>query len=362
MTKLSPINQKYIESAKARDFNPASSVVAPKINMQQPQDSVELSTKTPESKQDSNKNKKALFAGAIAFGALAVSALLLYKKMNIDDLKQIQEKGKKIIEEGAQIVKEGENISQKSAQIMEDSKKELDEVLSIIKEGKEHNFDMLYKDSKVKAYFEDKGKYRILHELEEGKEFRKTRFTLGETINGENPAIDIEEINRLIKNDNQQRMISLKFANNTLYGYAEIEKGANNNNIIKNMFEFDNGKLIHFARNSSKTGEEYISEEIYRFNDSGLYQYENNSKKNNTENINSTGRTFTFSEGKTTGYMQNTHRTGDTFSCEQKFEFDKDNNIEAYTEGLETTLADDGVQKFKTKYIRKDDKLTKVEE
>lgn len=362
MTKLSPINQKYIESAKARDFNPASSVVAPKINMQQPQDSVELSTKTPESKQDSNKNKKALFAGAIAFGALAVSALLLYKKINIDDLKQIQEKGKKIIEEGAQIVKEGENISQKGVQILEDGKKELDEVLSIIKEGKEQNFTTIFEDGKIKAYFESEGKNQILCELKDGEIFRKTQFNYAKPIDGKESAINIEEIIKFIKNGDEQEAIHFIYANNILYRFAEIKKGANDSKIIKNIFEFDNDKLIGFAKSPRKIGEEYFNEEIYRFNDNGLFQYENNSKSNSLNKTNSTGRTFAFSEGKTTGYMQNTHQTSDTFSCEQKFEFDKDNNIEAYTEGLETTLADDGVQKFKTKYIRKDDKLTKVEE
>ncbi len=272
---LSPINQKYIQTTKANNANTASVNVAPKVNVGQPQDSVELSTNKKQGLIDKIKaNKKILIPTAIGIAALAGGVIYGIKTGKISFKGNIKERANEIIEEG-------NKIKQRGAELVEEAQKQYDEVLELIKKGEKNGkngFEDFSEGSKLIKFSGDELE-KTIREYEGDKLLREADFELfGQDYRITTISKNIEDLE-----DGTEKIKELfAFKNDKIEGYyknATINKDDSVH--YAEGFTFKNDKIRQYFKNITinKDGSGHFAE-VFAFKNDKIERYYKNYKIN----------------------------------------------------------------------------------
>ena len=315
---LSPINQKYIQTTKANNANTASVNVAPKVNVGQPQDSVELSTNKKQGLIDKIKaNKKILIPAAIGIAALAGGVIYGIKTGKISFKGNIKERANEIIEEGNkiqqranEIIEEGNKIQQRGAELVEEAQKQYDEVLALIRKGEKNDFKDFREGSKLIRFSGGEVK-RTMREYEGDKLLRETYFNLARQ---DYPISTINKNIEVLEDGSTKIKEQFKFLRGF---YGEYRKGVIeiSDQSYKAeetfMFGFKDGLdyLVAYEKNYVKNSHNsYSMEELFDFDYPGsgkLSSYYKRHKVNEDGSI-SSAKEFLFDEnGKLREFYKN---------------------------------------------------------
>ena len=337
-TSISPLNQALIEKTKQNN----GQNVQKQAPIQTPvpktgQDTFELSTKSTKAEKagiiDKIKaNKKSILIAAIGLCA-AIGGVAICAKKGILPT-NISAKADKVTKRGNEILEQGEKIAVQGSEIVEESKRQLDEVLKLIKRGKENNFQDVTDDSgkviRIRRFVDLDGTKKAMEELEGDKVVRRTEF---------NPDYcELAGVNSIIKDYTELADGSKKYAEKFVFGSDELAK------YIKDGEELADG--------SKKYAEEF---DLFS---NKIYSYKKNYKK-------SAGKSMEFAEGfmfdgnnKVTLYNKGHKGTKESEICAESFEF-KDGKACSYQRGYEASK--DGDVKIAKEFELKDDKWKKID-
>ena len=320
---LSPINQKHIQTTKANNANTASVNVAPKVNVGQPQDSVELSANKKQGLIDKIKaNKKILIPAAIGIAALAGGVIYGIKTGKISFKGNIEKKASEIIDKG-------NKLKQRGAELAEEGKKQYGEVLALIKKGQENGFEDFRDGSKLIRFSGDELK-KTMREYEGDKLLREAYFELfGEDYR-------ITTINKNIE---------------------ELKDGTVK---IKESFFFKNDKIKEYYKNATinKDDSVHFAEE-FTFKNDKIEGYFKNITMNKDDSQHH-AEEFNFKNDKIKTYFKNAtiNKDGSGHSAEA-FAFDKNGKLEEFYKNYKINANHE--KSWAQKYIRNEQgELVKV--
>ena len=280
-TSISPLNQALIEKTKQNNSQNAQKQApiqtpVPKTG----QDTFELSTKSTKAEKagiiDKIKaNKKTILIAAIGLCA-AIGGVAICAKKGILPT-NIGAKADKVTKRGNEILEQGEKIAVQGSEIVEESKRQLDEVLELIKRGKQNNFQDITDGSKVTRRFVDlDGMEKAMEELEGDKVVRRTVFNNFENI-GKSNISSIEK------------------------GYEKLADGSEK---CSEVFNFEDGKLSQYLKGGEASNDEsWKCAEGFIFKDGKISRYLKGRKISEDGSEKITER-FKFKDGKACSYQR----------------------------------------------------------
>lgn len=334
-TSISPLNQALIEKTKQNN----GQNVQKQAPIQTPvpktgQDTFELSTKSTKAEKagiiDKIKaNKKTILIAAIGLCA-AIGGVAICAKKGILPT-NISAKADKVTKRGNEILEQGEKIAVQGSEIVEESKRQLDEVLKLIKRGKENNFqDITDNSGKVIRRFVDlDGMEKAMEELEGDKVVRRTVF---------NPDYcELAGVNSIIKDYTELADGSKKYA-------EEFDLFSNKIYSYKKNYKKSAGKSMEFAEGFMFDGNNKVT----------LY----NKGHKGTKESEICAESFEFKDGKASLYQKGYESSKDGSKCAESFIF-KDGKACSYQRGYEASK--DGDVKIAKEFELKDDKWKKID-
>ena len=335
-TSISPLNQALIEKTKQNNGQNAQKQAPIQTSIPKTgQDTFELSTKSTKAEKagiiDKIKaNKKTILIAAIGLCA-AIGGVAICAKKGILPT-NISAKADKVTKRGNEILEQGEKIAVQGSEIVEESKRQLDEVLKLIKRGKENNFqDITDNSGKVIRRFVDlDGMEKAMEELEGDKVVRRTVFNNFENIGKSNISSNISSIEK---------------------GYEKLADGSEK---CTEVFNFKDGKLSQYLKGgeASKDGSGKFAE-TFNFKDGKISEYLKGSKVSK-DGSGKYAEGFNFKDGKISRYLKGGEASNDeSWKCAEGFIF-KDGKISRYLKGRK--ISEDGSEKITERFKFKDGK------
>ena len=362
-TSISPLNQALIEKTKQNN----GQNVQKQAPIQTPvpktgQDTFELSTKSTKAEKagiiDKIKaNKKTILIAAIGLCA-AIGGVAICAKKGILPT-NISAKADKVTKRGNEILEQGEKIAVQGSEIVEESKRQLDEVLKLIKRGKENNFqDITDNSGKVIRRFVDlDGMEKAMEELEGDKVVRRTVF---------NPDYcELAGVNSIIKDYTELADGSKKYAEKFVFGSDELakyikdgEELADGSKKYAEEFDLFSNKIYSYKKNYKKSaGKSMEFAEGFMFDGNNKVTLYNKGHKG-TKESEICAESFEFKDGKASLYQKGYESSKDGSKCAESFIF-KDGKACSYQRGYEASK--DGDVKIAKEFELKDDKWKKID-
>ena len=366
-TSISPLNQALIEKTKQNN----GQNVQKQAPIQTPvpktgQDTFELSTKSTKAEKagiiDKIKaNKKTILIAAIGLCA-AIGGVAICAKKGILPT-NISAKADKVTKRGNEILEQGEKIAVQGSEIVEESKRQLDEVLELIKRGKNNDFQDITDNSgnviRIRRFVDLDGMEKAMEELEGDKVVRRTVFNNFENI-GKSNISSIEKGYEKLADGSEKCAETFNFKDGKLSQYLKGgEASKDGSGKFAETFNFEDGKLFQYLKGckESKDGDIKIAE-CFEFEDgkASLYQRGYEALKDGDVKI---AKEFELEDDKLSEYRKGCKESKDgDIKIAECFKFE-DGKACLYQKGYEAPK--DGDVKIAKEFELKDDKWKKVD-
>ena len=362
-TSISPLNQALIEKTKQNNGQNAQKQAPIQTSIPKTgQDTFELSTKSTKAEKagiiDKIKaNKKTILIAAIGLCA-AIGGVAICAKKGILPT-NISAKADKVTKRGNEILEQGEKIAVQGSEIVEESKRQLDEVLELIKRGKENKFQDITDDSGkvIRRFLDLDDMTKAMEELEGDKVVRRTEF---------NPDYcELAGVNSIIKDYTELADGSKKYAEKFVFGSDELakyikdgEELADGSKKYAEEFDLFSNKIYSYKKNYKKSaGKSMEFAEGFMFDGNNKVTLYNKGHKG-TKESEICAESFEFKDGKASLYQKGYESSKDGSKCAESFKF-KDGKACSYQRGYEASK--DGDVKIAKEFELKDDKWKKID-